>query len=169
MMLTVDELREVFSYDPERGALYWKVDSGARARAGMRAGTLGIGKTLRYQLVKYEGQQYYTHKVIWALHHGLWASGEVDHIDGDRTNNSVTNLREVTHAENTRNARRRSDNRSGINGVCWEEKKNRWRVQIGKNGRIHQVGRYRDFFEACCSRKSTEQHLGYHANHGRAK
>lgn len=167
-MLTAEGLRNVFSVDPATGFLYWKANAGQRGRIGERAGTTKLSGTVRYFTVSVSGKSYYTHKVVWAITHGYWPKMELDHIDGNRENNRAQNLREVTHADNVKNARPRKDNKSGVRGVCWNEVKKRWIVQIGKDSGIHQVGGYRDFFEACCSRKSAEIELGYHANHGRA-
>lgn len=167
MMLTVESLREIFTHDPVSGFLYWKVSTGARSKVGGRAGMVKLVGKQRYLTVGVLGAKPVIHKIIWALHYGQFPTGEIDHINGNREDNSIGNLRDVSRSENNRNARPRIDNKSGIRGVCWNNKKQRWIVQIGLDRKVHQVGGYMDFFDACCSRKSAEIQLGYHANHGR--
>jgi len=65
---------------------------------------------------------YAAHRVAWFLHHGAWPMGEIDHINGNAQDNRIANLRDVTHKENTRNMKRRSDNTSGITGISYHTK-----------------------------------------------
>lgn len=167
-MLTAEEMRNIFSVDVDTGFLYWRINAGQRGRVGARAGATKLFGKIRYFTVSIFGKTYYTHKVVWSIHHGRIPSDQVDHINGDREDNRIENLREVTVDENVKNAKRRVDNASGLTGVYWHKTKKRWISHIGENSGIKQLGGFRDLFEACCRRKSAEIALGYHANHGRA-
>lgn len=57
-----------------------------------------------YRRIKVNGRSYYTHRVVWLLHHGAWPDKDLDHVNGDPLDNRIENLRECTHFENTRNA-----------------------------------------------------------------
>jgi len=110
---------------------------------------------------------YRAHHVAWALHYGEWPELQIDHINGDRADNRIVNLREVTRSENCRNTRLRSNNTSGVMGVSRHGK--RWRAYIHADGRIVHLGVFATVEEAKAARKAAEAEHGYHANHGRAE
>lgn len=108
------------------------------------------------------------HVVAWAMHYGHWPDGYIDHIDGDRTNNRISNLRVVTRSENSKNTRLSRRNKSGVMGVYWAKDRNQWRVEIGDGNRRIKIGSYATLDEAVAARKAAEAKLNYHANHGRS-
>jgi hypothetical protein len=98
----IEQLREVFSYDSETGALTWKVSTGNRVKAGALVGNLSDG----YLQVQLGPHRLRVHRVAWYLHHGTDPGPLlVDHIDRDRTNNRATNLRLVDARGNQANSR----------------------------------------------------------------
>ena len=85
----------------------------------------------------------------------------VDHIDGDITNNKLSNLRWVTHEENMQNRKKHSNNRSGITGVYWYKTLQKWQASITLNGKTKHLGRYEMLHEAVRARKYAEAlHFG---------
>lgn len=90
-MLTLDinVAREFFRYDQETGLLFWLKSKGT-SRAGDVAGSVRRGMHVQ---LKWGGEYVLGHHVAWALHHGVWPTGYVEHIDGDATNNRASNLR----------------------------------------------------------------------------
>jgi hypothetical protein len=91
------------------------------------------------------------------------AGHEVDHIDGDRTNNKYDNLRLVSRSVNRRNAARSRKNTSGVSGVCWHKWQKKWEVK----GLKCTIGYHDNFFDACCTRKSWENSQEYYTDrHG---
>lgn len=83
-----------------------------------------------YIYVGLAGKNYYAHRLAWLLHTGTWPANEIDHIDGNRSNNTMKNLREATHQQNCCNTPRRLDNTSSIRGVSWHKQHNKWQAQI---------------------------------------
>ena len=108
------------------------------------------------------------HRVVWEEANGPIPDGmEVDHINGDTKDNRLENLRIVTHSDNLKNSKIRTDNKSGVVGVRWDKWRSKWAVQITSQGKMKPLGRYTDFFEAVCVRMSANNIYGYHPNHGR--
>jgi hypothetical protein len=91
----------------------------------------------------------------------------IDHINGDRSDNRITNLRSVSHSGNTKNAKRRGDNLSGMTGVSFFRPKGTWRARINHNGETILLGYFRTYEEAVAARKAAEKIYEYHENHGR--
>lgn len=110
---------------------------------------------------------YRAHRVIWAIENSLWPKMEIDHINGDRSDNRICNLREVTSQENNRNLPISSSNTSGVIGVCWSRRESRWRAHITIGNRHNHIGYFDRFSDAVAARKKAEEHFGFHVNHGR--
>lgn len=106
------------------------------------------------------------HRLIWVLHHGQWPKFEIDHINGDHTDNRIENLRDVPKSINMRNQKRRSDNTSGMPGVCWCAERRKWRVNIGTTARRVYVGQFARQEDAIAARKAAQAQYGFTARHG---
>lgn len=167
---------EVLTYDPATGELRWKPrpeDTFATPRAarawnarfaGKRAGT--VGRSGRRQ-VYWNGGTHLEHRVIWRLVTGEWPKAEIDHINGVCGDNRWENLREVSHAENMRNQKQRTDNTSGRVGVCFDRERRLWAAWVGLRGRAKFLGRFATKGEAVAARREAERKHEYHPNHGR--
>ena len=152
-------LRELFSYDAKTGLLIWRKASGT-ARAGREAGWLHESG---YVYVGIQGRSYKAHRVIWYLYYGKQPKELLDHIDRNPTNNRIKNLRECTHAQNQQNKRTYANNQSGVKGVNWYPRYNKWRVRIQHMGKPILVGMYSDFDAACAARLQAQKKLHSHA------
>jgi len=164
--ITQDELKKFLSYDPDTGHFTWIVDKGPNATRGRIAGTTNThasGKTYRFITLEYK--RYPVHRLIWFYLYGSWPV-EIDHINGDGTDNRLVNLREVTRTENNRNMRLASNNTSGLSGVSFAKARMKWETYIINGNVKRNLGYYSSLFEAACVRKSAEKSLGFHANHG---
>jgi len=162
-MLTQQRLKEILKYNPETGIFTWLVNAGS-ARKGKVAGSVnGNG----YITIAVSGVSYRAHRLAYLYMEGEFPPEQIDHINGVRDDNRYDNLRAVSAKENQRNASKRADNTSGITGVSWCNTYNKWFSSIKAGGRKKFIGRYDDFFEACCARKSAEKKYGFHPNHGR--
>ena len=132
----IDTFRSVLAYDPSTGKFTWLVKSSTHVEAGRIAGGIdGNG----YILIKFQERAYKAHRLAWLFTHGGWPEGEIDHINGDRTDNRLANLRVVTREQNQANAKRRRDNRSGFKGVRLY-KPGRWQARIVSGGRMKSLG-----------------------------
>lgn len=158
MELTQRKALDLFRYDPETGYLHWRVDVGKKIKAGRRAGSVhGRG----YINVGVNGRTYRAHRLIWLMEHSEWPD-QIDHINHIRHDNRLENLRSVETVDNNQNAKRRSDNQSGVTGVHWCKKQGKWFAFI--KGDYITMGD--DWFEVVCARKSAEVEHGFHVNHG---
>jgi hypothetical protein len=142
--LTAERLRELLNYDPETGVFTWRVSRRATARPGSVAGTI-TPKGYRNIWI---GGNYRAHRLAWLYVHGKWPDHEIDHIDGNRANNAIANLRDVTRSVNHENLRcARSDNAHGLLGVS-PSKGKRWKTSITVNGKWQHLGTFKTPEEA---------------------
>lgn len=141
--LTADRARELLSYDPDTGELRWRVTRATNAREGDLAGCLG---RQGYREMTVEMRTRTAHRIAWLIVHGRWPLEELDHINGDRADNRLCNLREATHAQNQRNRVRvisgRNPNTSGYKGVTWHGERKQWMARIRVNGTRKTIGRF---------------------------
>lgn len=160
-MITQSELKEILTYNPVLG-IFTRLTTGGGFKIGSMAGSL---HHTGYIIIKIKGKSYPAHHLAWLYAYSVIPK-ELDHINHIKDDNRIINLREVTHQENCKNRSMRKDNSSGIIGVYWHKRDKKWTpIIIGENKRIH-IGRFDDFFEACCARKSAENKYDYHPNHG---
>ena len=158
--LNQERVKELFDYDFSTGLLTRKLKSGKRRLCGHKPISEGYGK------VKIDGKMYLTHRVIWLWVFGLWPS-EIDHIDRDRMNNRINNLREVCHQENQHNASLRQDNSSGFRGVSWHKVTGKYQVVISKACKQIHIGLFSSFDEAVFASKMAK--IKYHPSSPIAK
>ncbi len=175
--LSFSEVSSVLRADFEAGKLYWLARSHDRFRSealAKRWNTRYAGKEAftsldgnGYLAGTINAVAYQAHRVVWLLATGEWPKDQIDHINGCRTDNRLTNLRSVTQAENARNKKTPATNRSGVPGVCWDKASGKWLATIKLSGKQKHLGRFEQFDDAVASRKSAEAEYGYHQNHGR--
>lgn len=137
MELTKEFLQNIFHY--EDGKLFRKKQVDGNILIGKLAGR----KNHAYRMVYIKGKEYMEHRIIFMFHYGYFPP-EVDHIDGNKTNNKIENLRHATHAENLRNQKLRTCNTSGVKNVGWAKREQRWRVRLTVNGKDKHVGYFKD-------------------------
>lgn len=139
MQVTQARLREIFEFDAARGVLVWRISQGNRAKVGADAGT--ARRTDGRRIVCVDGTQYLAYRVIWFYVHGVWPAGEIDHINGDCTDNRIENLRDVPTQINAENKHRaRTDKRSGKLAGAYRSGESRWRAQIVVKGKVVSLG-----------------------------
>jgi hypothetical protein len=103
-----------------------------------------VRKSDGYRVCRFEGRNYLTHQIVWALVHGNWPApkAQIDHQNRHRGQNDPDNLRASTHAQNNWNRPAYRNNRSGYNGVSFDKLTGRWRAIIRCNKVIHRLGRF---------------------------
>jgi hypothetical protein len=138
---------EFLSYDPETGVLTWKPSLGytwrERAWNTRYAGTVtGCKSSERYLEVRLFGRLWKAHRVAWAIHYGEWPNEELDHINGDRADNRIKNLRPANRKENSQNLAVRCTNTSGFTGVHRHHSWKRWQARIVYDYRRINLGMF---------------------------
>lgn len=137
---------------------------GSNRSVGDKAGHI---TKLGYVCVGIKGKLYQAHVIVWLIYNGKMPDNEIDHIDGDKLNNDISNLRDVTRSENMRNIKRGIRNKSGTIGVHWDKDAEKWRAKLVVEGKMIHLGRFSNIEDAIKARKEAEVKHGFHANHGR--
>lgn len=124
--VTVERVKELLAYDPETGVFTWRVYRGPKARKGDAAGWLEKDGYLR---IGFSNKNFKAHRVAWAITHGEWPEFDIDHINGIRDDNRISNLRLATRSQNAQNLRGPTSlNKTGFLGV--RKNGNRWNAVI---------------------------------------
>lgn len=145
--ITQSYLKTRLDYCPEDGTFTWKDDpenkrqNWNRKFSGTRAGSIKSGG---YRAIWLFGYPWAEHRLAWLYVFGAWPEGDIDHINGNRSDNRIANLRECSRGENLQNTRLRKDNTSGYPGVSFSKSKNRWISRIRVDGKRIWVGTFSD-------------------------
>jgi hypothetical protein len=151
--LTKEYLHELFEYID--GKLYWKTDRGPHKVKGKRAGCLD---NRGYYVVSINNLSYQQHRIIWLYHHGNIPDC-LDHINGKKDDNRIENLRQATFSQNQYNKKIPKHNTSGVKGVSWDKKRNKWYAQIEFSGKHYNLGRYDTIEEATQKVRQARENL----------
>lgn len=127
-MITASDVRASLSYDPETGYF---------CRNGRRVGTLNKAG---YRVISLRSKLYYEHRLAWMHVHGTWPRPFIDHINGNRSDNRISNLRLATAQQNQRNRRRRRDCSSGFKGVRAHKSSGTWFASIVVDHKVISLG-----------------------------
>lgn len=131
----LDALRrfyQLLNYDPVTGIFRWQVTIHSRALAGHEAGTISRAG---YRVIQIDGKLYRAARLAWFMVYRRWPENLVDHIDGDKANDRISNLRDVSHSSNMRNqTRAHKGSTSGHIGVSWSASAGKWIVQVVAKG-----------------------------------
>ncbi len=166
--MKASEVKNYFNYDESNSSnpLVLKRDLCTHNKKGKRVGYNHNG----YQRASLNGRKIMVHQLVWAWHTGEYTGDMViDHIDHDRSNNLISNLRKVSQADNCRNAKLNKTNSSGLHGVSFNKGKCRWYAYGHVGKKQIPLGSSKSKFEAVCLRKSWESSRGFHDNHGKLR
>lgn len=145
----IEGLKSSLSYDPITGLFVW-ARSNRRVKAGSLAGTK---RKDGYVLLHVCGHSLLAHRVAWLLTYGAWPKADIDHIDGDPSNNKLSNLRDVPRLLNMHNQRdAHSNSSSGVLGVSFIEKSAKWSARISMHRKTKHIG---------CFNSKEEAHAAY--------
>ena len=138
---SLNRIREAFDYDPDTGVLTWKIRTSNRSAIGQEAGCPdGQG----YRILMLDKCLLRTHRVAFAHYHGRWPIGVIDHINGDRSDNRIVNLRDVSNAVNLQNNWRPQKNSStGLRGASLTKYPGVFCAEISVNKIKHRLGMFR--------------------------
>lgn len=170
----IETLRELILYDPDTGYCYWRhrpltYFNSKRDRnwwnnmyAGKKIGHLSKNGYLRCSLM---GSWYLVHRLVWYLNFGI-TEKDIDHINHDRCDNRISNLRLVNDSTNQKNRKLNENNSSGHSGISWVEKRQKWQVQIQHNGKNEWGGYFSNYEDAVNKVKEMYRVYNFHDNHG---
>lgn len=150
----VNQIEVMSLFDYRDGGLFWRVTRGNNAKAGCRAGaTMKTG----YRSIHISGRRFQEHRLVFLWHHGFMPT-QIDHVNGDKSDNRVENLREADYSRNQMNTRDRKS-ATGYRGVRFVEKTGRWSARIYQNGREIRIGTFDSPEEASAAYKAKAAEL----------
>lgn len=158
-MITQEYIKQLFTYAD--GNLYWKISRSNSIKVGQKVGTT---PKHNYAQTYLDGKNYRVHRLIFLYHYGYFPA-EIDHIDGDVTNNRIENLRSVTRQQNQYNTKLQKNNLSTAKNVSWFKQTNKWKVQM----RINKVKTHLGYFDSLelAELVATEARAKFHKNFAR--
>lgn len=157
-LVTADRLKRLLSFNSETGVFTWN-ETRSRTKAGSVAGSVN---TDGYLAISIDKNVYLSHRLAWLYVYGEWPSMFIDHINGQRTDNSIKNLRQVTPSQNQQNSKVSKANTSGTRGVSQVKSSGNWKAQIEVDGARTVLGTYQTKEEAIAARKAAEVVLHTH-------
>lgn len=169
-------LRKLLTYDENTGELTWlprprsmfsedRIFKSWNSTFANKPAFTSVDKK-GYHIGAIFGKNYRANRVIYKYMTGI-EPDQVDHENGNPSDDRWFNLREVDHVGNQRNMKRSKANKSGVTGVCFNKGKGKWQATIGVDGKSKVLGRFDTIQEAVACRKQAEIDYGYHRNHGR--
>jgi len=147
----IEELRNTFEYHPDG----YLIRKSTRRPCGQRANHSG-----GYARVNVGKRTLFAHRIIYAVVTGKMPEGDIDHINGDRIDNRIQNLRDVSQLENGHNRKKQKNNSSGFQGVYWDAHAQKWRARICVNKQAIHLGLFEDINDAVQARKMAK--IKYH-------
>jgi len=161
-MITQEELKSLLTYNPETGIFHW-LKKGTGRRPNLVAGTI---RKDEYVHIAISRSQYYAHRLAWLYVYGKLPINEIDHINQNRSDNKISNLRDIAQAKNKKNKALYKKNSTGMSGV-YLEKFGTYAASITVDKKQLWLGRFKNIEDAFSARKEAEIKYGFHENHGK--
>ncbi len=161
--LLLVEVKRIFSYDKDTGKFTRIV-----AKQGTRIGDVAGSLSQRgYVSLKINYKTYRAHRIAWLYHCGKFPDGDIDHINHNKSDNRICNLRDVPSLDNQKNKPILARNKSDVTGVSWSEDRQKWVAFININSKTKNLGRFKNKDDAIKARRDAEIKYKYHDNHGK--
>lgn len=162
-MLTQTLVKELFDYDPSTGIFKY-----ATSRGKVKRGEIAGGKHKSGAIyLRILGKKELAHRIAWLYIYG-YLPVEIDHIDQNRGNNKLSNLRDVSHNINMKNKPKYKNNTTGVAGVSIDKRCGKYRAYININGKHKGLGYFTSLELAIAAReKALKANTEYHKNHGK--
>jgi hypothetical protein len=162
-MITQATLHKIVSYNKLTGVFTWALNKGSRGVIGCVAGYLDNSGYIQIQI---DGVKFRAHRLAWIYCYGE-SPEEIDHINGERSDNRMVNLRSVSRSANMKNKSIYKNNISGFVGVNYNKNQKKWISRIKVDGKDIHIGSYKDKQDAVKARLKANDKYGFHDNHGR--
>ena len=153
-MPTQEQVKNLFNYNSKMGTITWT----SGKFTGKEAGWIS---NAGYRKVCIFGRDYQAHRIVWLYHNGYFPENGLDHINRNKSDNRIENLREATQSCNMINTGVRADNKTGVKGVYYNKMQERWHPRITLSGKKHHLGFYKNFHNAVLARLAGEQCLNW--------
>jgi hypothetical protein len=157
--LTQAHLKELLHYDPDTGVFTWKDIKKNRHLAGKMAGNVSV---LGYVIIKINQKYHKAHRLAWLYEFGQFPEKWIDHINRDRSDNRIANLRNADHSLNMRNKKIGKNNKSSKTGVSFSAATQKWSARIQVKNKSGFLGWFSNLEDAIASREKAEIDWGYH-------
>jgi len=155
MEITYERVHELFKYSHGE---FIRIKTIGHVKKGITAGSLSSDG---YKYIGIDNKGYSVHRLVWLYHNGYMPEFQIDHINRDRADNRIENLREVSRSCNLRNCGNFKNNTSGVKGVSYHGARKSWSATIYNNGKTYYLGHSEDLGEAVLYRLAAEQCLGW--------
>lgn len=154
--ITYEQASQLLRYEPDTGKLFWVVRKKGGKGYGSEAGYMN--KKIGYMYVGINRYRCLVHRIAWLLHYGYAPDCQIDHIDRNRSNNRIDNLRlaQRNEKDNHQNKSISSNNTSGALGVYWHKAAKKWCSEIWVDNIKHYLGIFEEFEDAVAARKAAE-------------
>lgn len=162
-MITQEHLKKILTYDKNTGMFISSVNRGRRIKKGDLLGSMSQDG---YLTIMIDSKSYKAHRLAWLYEYGSLREVQIDHINRNKADNRIENLRNVTQKENCRNRGKRKDNKSGVTGVYRREKENYWVCGIRVDGKYYHLGCFKEFDDAVDARKEALKRFEFYKGHG---
>lgn len=156
--LPADRLRKLFTYNPDTGLFVRLVSTSNRVKAGDVAGSVSPDGYMRIWI---DGHSYKAHRLAWLFIHGNWPAGQIDHANGNRSDNRIENLRVADQSQQSANSARPRSNKTGVRGVSFHKATQKYTARLACRGRLVHAS-YHDHIEdaAAAYRSASLKHFG---------
>ena len=162
--LSLDDLKSYLQYDPETGVFTWLKKIG-RSKRGKVAGTPMLNGYISIGIC---GNKFLAHRLAWHMHFGRMPSGQIDHINHDRQDNRIANLREVSNQENARNSSLSRRSSTGVIGVSRNSNNGYFEAHVTVDGKKRHLGWFKRVEDAAKARQDADEAYGFHRLHGQS-
>ena len=159
----LETVKRIFSYDKDTGE-FTRIVAPQGTKVGDTAGSLGENGYVR---LKIDYKTYRAHRIAWLYHYGKFPDGDIDHINHNKSDNRICNLRDVPNLDNQKNKPILARNKSDVTGVSWSKERQKWVAFISVNSKTKNLGRFKNKYDAIKARRDAEIKYKYHDNHGK--
>lgn len=159
MKLTQARLKELLHYDPETGIFTWLTTIANGVQKGTIAGY--VNRNDGYKRIGVDGKEYKVSRLAWLFVEGYFPENEVDHRNRIKHDDRWENLRHVSRQCNMRNCSIAKNNKSGITGVHWFKKLQKWQAHITISGKTFHLGLFKNKLDAARARWNAEIKYGF--------